>query len=49
MDELIGQLVSKAGVDNIVAEKNIAIMLGFVRSEGPPVTVQDDALVDAHP
>jgi hypothetical protein len=40
MDELIGQLASKAGIDSVVAEKNIGIMLGFLRSEGPSDKVQ---------
>jgi hypothetical protein len=46
MDELIGQLASKAGIDTVVAEKKvvaekaIGIMLGFLRSEGPSEQVQ---------
>jgi hypothetical protein len=36
MDELIGQLAVKAGVDNVVAEKTVGIMLGFLRNEGRP-------------
>ena len=44
MDELIGQLASKAGIDNAVAEKTVRIMLGFLRSEGPSDKVQ--ALID---
>ena len=47
MDELIGQLVSKAGIDNAVAEKTMGIMLGFLRSEGPSDKVQ--ALIDQIP
>jgi hypothetical protein len=53
MDELIGQLASKAGIDSIVAEnkvvaeKAIGIMLGFLRSEGPSDKVQ--ALIDQIP
>ena len=35
MDELIDQLASKAGIDNVVAEKTIGLMSGFLRSEGP--------------
>ena len=44
MDELIGQLAAKAGIDEAVAEKTIGIILGFLRSEGPSDKVQ--ALID---
>ena len=44
MDELIGQLASKAGIDGVVAEKTIGIVLGFLRNEGPSDKVQ--ALID---
>src|SRR6187549_3909506 len=47
MDELIGQLAAKAGIDEAVAEKTIGIILGFLRSEGPSGTVQ--ALIDQIP
>jgi hypothetical protein len=47
MDELIGKLASRAGVDNVVAETTIGIMLGFLRSEGPCDKVQ--ALIDRIP
>ncbi len=47
MDELIGQLASKAGIDNAVAEKTVGIMLGFLRSEGPSDKVR--ALIDRIP
>jgi hypothetical protein len=47
MDELIDQLASKTGIDNVVAEKAIGIMLGFLRSEGPSDKVQ--ALIDKIP
>jgi len=47
MDELIGQLASKAGVDKAVAENTVGIMLGFLRSEGPSDKVQ--ALIDRIP
>ena len=40
MDELIGQLASKAGIDGAVAEKTIGIILGFLRNEGPSDKVQ---------
>jgi hypothetical protein len=47
MDELIGRLAAKAGIDNSVAEKTIGIMLGFLRNEGPSDKVQ--ALIDKIP
>jgi len=47
MDELIGQLASKAGIDSVVAEKTIGILLGFLRNEGPTAKVQ--ALIDKIP
>ena len=47
MDELIGQLAAKAGIDNVVAEKTVGIMLGFLRNEGPSDKVQ--ALIDKIP
>ena len=47
MDELIGRLAAKAGIDNAVAEKTIGIILGFLRSEGPTDKVQ--ALIDKIP
>ena len=47
MDELIGQLAAKAGIDNAVAEETIGIVLGFLRSEGPSDKVQ--ALIDQIP
>jgi hypothetical protein len=47
MDELIGRLAAKAGIENAVAEKNIGIILGFLRSEGPSDKVQ--ALIDNIP
>jgi hypothetical protein len=47
MDELIGQLASKAGVDGAVAEKTVGIILGFLRKEGPADKVQ--ALIDTIP
>jgi hypothetical protein len=34
MDELIGRLAAKAGVNDAVNEKNIGIIPGFLRSEG---------------
>ena len=46
MDELIGQLASKAGIDSVVAE-TIGIVLGFLRNEGPSDKVQ--ALIDQIP
>ena len=47
MDELIGRLATKAGIDDAVAEKTIGIILGFLRSEGPSDKVQ--ALIDRIP
>ena len=47
MDELIGRLVAKAGIDSAVAEKIIGIILGFLRNEGPANKVQ--ALIDRIP
>lgn len=47
MDELVGRLAAKAGVGNVVAEKAVGIILGFLRSEGPIDKVQ--ALIDAIP
>jgi hypothetical protein len=47
MDELIGQLAAKAGIDGAVAEKTIGIVLGFLRNEGPSDKVQ--ALIDQIP
>src|SRR5450432_4238367 len=47
MDELIGRLAAKAGIDNAVAEKTIGIILGFLRNEGPSDKVQ--ALIDKIP
>ena len=44
MDELIGRLASKAGIDGAVAEKTVGIVLGFLRNEGPSDKVQ--ALID---
>jgi hypothetical protein len=47
MDELIGRLAAKPGIDDAVAEKTIGIILGFLRSEGPSDKVQ--ALIDGIP
>ena len=47
MDELIGQLAVKAGIDGAVAEKTIGIILGFLRNEGPSDEVQ--SLIDTIP
>jgi hypothetical protein len=47
MDELIGRLAVKAGIDDVVAEKTVGIILGFLRHEGPPDKVQ--ALIDKIP
>ena len=47
MDELIGRLAVKAGIDSAVAEKTVGIILNFLRSEGPTDKVQ--ALIDQIP
>ncbi len=47
MDELIGRLVANVGIDRATAEKAIAIILDFLRKEGPPDKVQ--ALIDKIP
>src|SRR5437899_3608190 len=47
MDELIGQLATRASIDSVVAEKTIGIVLGFLRNEGPSDKVQ--ALIDQIP
>src|ERR1700726_3670085 len=47
MDELIARLAAKAGIDDVVAEKTIGIILGFLRNEGPADKVQ--ALIDTIP
>jgi hypothetical protein len=47
MDELIGRLAAKAGIDNAVAEKTIGIILDFLRNEGPSDKIQ--ALIDTIP
>jgi hypothetical protein len=47
MEELIGRLAAKAGIDDAVAEKTIGLILGFLRKEGPADKVQ--ALIDTIP
>ena len=47
MDELIGRLAVKAGIDSAVAEKTIGVILIFLRTEGPSDKVQ--ALIDQIP
>ena len=47
MDELVGRLVAKTGIDNAVAEKTVGIILGFLRNEGPAEKVQ--SLIDNIP
>jgi hypothetical protein len=47
MDELVGQLAAKAGIDSVVATKTVGIILGFLRNEGPADKVQ--ALIDKIP
>jgi hypothetical protein len=47
MDELIGRLAVKAGIDDVVTEKTIGIILDFLRNEGPTEKVQ--ALIEQIP
>lgn len=47
MDELIGRLAEKAGIEKAVAQQTVGMMLGFLRSEGPSDKVQ--ALIDNIP
>jgi hypothetical protein len=47
MDELIGRLAVQAGIDDVVAENTIGIILGFLRNEGPSNKVQ--LLIDRIP
>jgi hypothetical protein len=47
MDELVGRLVANVGVDRGTAEKAVAIILDFLRKEGPSDKVQ--ALIDRLP
>jgi hypothetical protein len=47
MDELVGRLVAKVGVDRAVAEKAVGIILAFLLKEGPPDKVQ--ALIEQMP
>ena len=47
MSELVDELAAKAGIDDAVAERAVGIMLDYLRSEGPPETVQ--VLIDRIP
>ncbi len=47
MDELIGRLVAKVGVERSVAEKAVVIILDFLRKEGPADKVKN--LIDGLP
>ena len=47
MDELIARLVTNVGLDRDAAEKAVAIILAFLKKEGPPDKVQ--ALIDSLP
>ena len=47
MEELVGRLVANVGVDRGTAEKAVAIILDFLRKEGPPDKVQ--ALIERLP
>ena len=47
MDELIGRLVVTVGIDQSAAEKAVAIILDFLRKEGPAEKVE--ALIERLP
>jgi len=47
MEELIERLVDRCGVDRATGEKSVAIILDFLRKEGPPDKVQ--ALLEKMP
>jgi hypothetical protein len=47
MNELVDELVAKAGMDDAVAEKAAGIMLDYLQSKGPFETVQ--TLIDRIP
>lgn len=47
MDELIGRLARNASIDGAVAERTVTIILGVLRREGPPDSIQ--ALTDRTP
>ena len=47
MDELITRLVDRCGIDRATAQKAVAIILDFLRKEGPADKVQ--ALLDGMP
>ena len=47
MDELIARLVANCGVDQATAQKAVAIILDFLRKEGPSDKVE--ALLDTMP
>jgi hypothetical protein len=40
MDELVGRLVANCGIEQSVAEKSVAIILDFLKKEGPADKVQ---------
>jgi hypothetical protein len=40
MDELIGRLVAKVGVERTTAETAVGIILAFLAKEGPPDKIQ---------
>lgn len=57
MDELLDRLVSTCGIERPIAEKAVAIILNFLRKDGPPEKVQPlidnmpgaDSFLAAHP
>jgi hypothetical protein len=47
MDELIGELATRAGIGSAVAERSVGIILGLLRTEGQSDKVR--ALIDKIP
>lgn len=47
MDDLVERLVANCGIEKPVAEKSVAIILDFLKKEGPPDKVQ--ALMEKMP
>lgn len=49
MDELVGKLATKAGIDSVVAEKTVGISLDFLRSGDPSENVHARITVGTKP
>jgi len=49
MDELVGKLATKAGIDSVVAEKTVGISLDFLRSGDPSENVHARIAVGTKP